>query len=129
MSEHYAPIAAQAGCVVIDNTSRFRYDDDVPLVVPEVNAERIADYSQRGIIANPNCSTIQLVVALKPIHDRCWAVADQRGDLSIRLGWGSRCRSKTLARQTAALLNGRPLELAADNSSDRFQRGAAHRPV
>jgi aspartate-semialdehyde dehydrogenase len=64
-----APRAAAAGVVVIDNTSQFRYDDDIPLVVPECNPGRIADYRNRGIIANPNCSTIQLVVALKPIHD------------------------------------------------------------
>jgi aspartate-semialdehyde dehydrogenase len=69
ISAEYAPRAADAGCVVIDNTSKFRYDDDVPLVVPEVNPHRIDDYTHRGIIANPNCSTIQLVVALKPIYD------------------------------------------------------------
>ena len=66
-SAHYAPIAADAGCIVIDNTSHFRYEDDIPLVVPEVNAEAIGSYINRNIIANPNCSTIQLVVALKPI--------------------------------------------------------------
>jgi aspartate-semialdehyde dehydrogenase len=69
ISEIYAPIAAAAGCVVIDNTSQFRYDDDVPLIIPEVNPERIIDYKKRGIIANPNCSTIQMLVALKPIYD------------------------------------------------------------
>jgi len=69
VSAEAAPRAAAAGTIVIDNTSQFRYDDDIPLVVPECNAERIADYKARGIIANPNCSTIQLVVALKPIHD------------------------------------------------------------
>jgi len=69
VSERYAPIAADAGCVVIDNTSAFRMAPDVPLVVPEVNPEAIAEYRNRGIIANPNCSTIQMVVALKPIHD------------------------------------------------------------
>jgi aspartate-semialdehyde dehydrogenase len=69
VSEVYAPIAAAAGCVVIDNTSQFRYVDDIPLVVPEVNPEAIADYKNHGIIANPNCSTIQMLVALKPIHD------------------------------------------------------------
>jgi aspartate-semialdehyde dehydrogenase len=69
VSAQYAPAAAAAGAVVIDNTSQFRYDDDIPLVVPEVNAERIADYVKRGIIANPNCSTVQMVVALKPIYD------------------------------------------------------------
>ncbi|MEQ1674516.1 MAG: aspartate-semialdehyde dehydrogenase, partial [Candidatus Nitrotoga sp.] len=69
VSEKYAPIAAAAGCVVIDNTSQFRYDQDIPLVVPEVNAHAIAQYKNRGIIANPNCSTIQMLVALKPIYD------------------------------------------------------------
>jgi aspartate-semialdehyde dehydrogenase len=69
VSEVHAPRAAEAGCVVIDNTSRFRREDDIPLVVPEVNPEKIAEYTTRGIIANPNCSTIQMVVALKPIYD------------------------------------------------------------
>lgn len=69
VSADYAPIAAKAGCVVIDNTSQYRYDADVPLVVPEVNPEMIRFYKNRYIIANPNCSTIQLVVALKPLYD------------------------------------------------------------
>ncbi|MDE0249901.1 MAG: aspartate-semialdehyde dehydrogenase [Gammaproteobacteria bacterium] len=69
VSKQYAPIAASQGCVVVDNTSQFRYDDDIPLVVPEVNAHQVSGYTTRGIIANPNCSTIQMVVALKPIHD------------------------------------------------------------
>jgi len=69
VSEIYAPKAAQAGCVVVDNTSQFRYQPDIPLVVPEVNAHALDGYAKHGIIANPNCSTIQLVVALKPIHD------------------------------------------------------------
>ena len=69
VSEKFAPIAGKAGCVVIDNTSAFRMDPQVPLVVPEVNAHAIARYSAKNIIANPNCSTIQMVVALKPIHD------------------------------------------------------------
>ncbi len=69
ISKEYAPKAAAHGCVVIDNTSQFRYDDDIPLVVPEVNAHQIANYKTHGIIANPNCSTIQMLVALKPIYD------------------------------------------------------------
>ena len=69
VSEIYAPKAAKAGCVVIDNTSRFRMEPDIPLVVPEVNPEAIKLYKNRNIIANPNCSTIQMVVALKPLHD------------------------------------------------------------
>ena len=66
----YAPKAAAAGCVVIDNSSLYRYDPDVPLIVPEVNAEAIHGYARKNIIANPNCSTAQMVVALKPLHDR-----------------------------------------------------------
>ncbi len=69
ISAKFAPIAADAGCIVIDNTAHFRMDPDVPLVVPEVNPEAVGGYGARNIIANPNCSTIQLVVALKPIHD------------------------------------------------------------
>ena len=66
----HAPRAAKAGCVVIDNSSLYRMDPDVPLIVPEVNPDAIAGYSKRNIVANPNCSTAQLVVALKPLHDR-----------------------------------------------------------
>ncbi|MFN3077404.1 MAG: aspartate-semialdehyde dehydrogenase [Alphaproteobacteria bacterium] len=70
VSAQHSPRAAAAGCVVVDNTSHFRMDPDVPLVVPEVNPGAIAGYTKRGIIANPNCSTIQMVVALKPLHRR-----------------------------------------------------------
>ncbi len=69
VSAEHSPRAAKAGAVVVDNTSQFRMDPDVPLVVPEVNADAIAGYAKRHIIANPNCSTIQMVVALKPLHD------------------------------------------------------------
>jgi aspartate-semialdehyde dehydrogenase len=69
ISAEYAPKAGQAGCIVIDNTAHFRYDDDVPLVIPEVNPDAVAGFTARNIIANPNCSTIQMLVALKPIHD------------------------------------------------------------
>ncbi|QJB68323.1 aspartate-semialdehyde dehydrogenase [Parasphingorhabdus halotolerans] len=68
-AKEYAPKAAAAGCVVIDNSSLYRMDPDVPLIVPEVNPEAIDDYKKRNIIANPNCSTAQMVVALKPLHD------------------------------------------------------------
>ncbi len=70
VSHEWGPQAAGQGCIVIDNASRFRMDPDVPLVVPEVNADAIGGYAKRNIIANPNCSTVQLVVALKPLHDR-----------------------------------------------------------
>src|SRR5689334_25104196 len=69
ISKEYSPKIAAAGAVVIDNSSAWRYDSDVPLVVPEVNADAVAGFTKRGIIANPNCSTAQLVVALKPLHD------------------------------------------------------------
>jgi len=69
-TKKYAPKAAKAGCVVIDNSSLYRYDPDIPLIVPEVNADAIHDYSKKNIIANPNCSTAQMVVALKPLHNR-----------------------------------------------------------
>lgn len=69
-TKKYAPKAAKAGCVVIDNSSLYRYDPNVPLIVPEVNADAIHGYSKKNIIANPNCSTAQMVVALKPLHDR-----------------------------------------------------------
>src|SRR5262245_4505700 len=70
VSKEWSPRIAAKGCVVIDNSSAWRYDRDVPLIVPEVNADAVAGYTRRNIIANPNCSTAQLVVALKPLHDR-----------------------------------------------------------
>ena len=70
VSRRHVPRAAEAGCVVIDNSSLYRYDEDVPLVVSEVNASALAGYRARNIVANPNCSTMQMVVALKPLHDR-----------------------------------------------------------
>ncbi len=69
-TKKYAPIAAKAGCVVIDNSSLYRYDPEVPLIVPEVNPDAVMGYAKKNIIANPNCSTAQMVVALKPLHDR-----------------------------------------------------------
>jgi len=110
ISEEFAPKAAAAGCVVIDNTSHFRYDDDIPLVVPEVNPEAIADFRNRGIIANPNCSTIQMVVALKPIYD---AVGIERINVCTyqAVSGAGRSAVEELVRQTTALLNGRPLEI------------------
>jgi len=119
ISEEFAPKAAAAGCVVIDNTSHFRYDDDIPLVVPEVNPEAIADYKNRGIIANPNCSTIQMLVALKPIYD---AVGIERINVCTyqAVSGAGRSAVEELVRQTAALLNGRPLEIAGDAKQIAF---------
>ncbi|MGB5627477.1 MAG: aspartate-semialdehyde dehydrogenase, partial [Woeseiaceae bacterium] len=109
----FAPKAAAAGCVVVDNTSHFRREDDIPLVVPEVNAEAIAGYTARGIIANPNCSTIQMLVALKPIYD---AVGIERINVCTyqAVSGAGRSAVEELARQTAALMNGRPLDLSGD---------------
>jgi aspartate-semialdehyde dehydrogenase len=109
VSAEYAPKAAAAGCVVIDNTSHFRYDDDIPLVVPEVNPEAIAQHTNRGIIANPNCSTIQMLVALKPIYD---AVGLERVNVSTYQAVSGTGKSaiEELAGQTAKLLNGKEPE-------------------
>jgi aspartate-semialdehyde dehydrogenase len=109
VSEIYAPKAAAAGCVVIDNTSQFRYDDDIPLVVPEVNPQAIAGYKNRGIIANPNCSTIQMMVALKPIYDAVGITRINVCTYQAVSGTGKPAMDE-LAKQTAALLNGRPVE-------------------
>jgi len=109
LSEKYAPIAGAAGCVVIDNTSHFRRDDDVPLVVPEVNPEKIADYKNRNIIANPNCSTIQMLVALKPIYDAVGISRINVCTYQAVSGTGKDAISE-LASQTGQLLNGKPAE-------------------
>jgi len=109
VSARYAPLAAAAGCVVIDNTSQFRYEQDIPLVIPEVNAPAIAQYPGRGIIANPNCSTIQMLVALKPIYD---AVGIERINVATyqSVSGAGRKAVEELADQSAKLLSGRPVE-------------------
>jgi aspartate-semialdehyde dehydrogenase len=106
VSREYAPKAAAAGCIVIDNTSEFRYQDDIPLIVPEVNPHAIAQYTNRRIIANPNCSTIQLVVALKPIHD---AVGIERINVATyqSVSGAGREALEELAQQSIALLGGK----------------------
>ncbi len=106
VSRAHAPRATQAGCVVIDNTSEFRYDDEIPLVVPEVNPHAIADYKNRGIIANPNCSTIQMLVALKPIHDAATIERINVCTYQAVSGTGKKAIEE-LAKQTTELLNGR----------------------
>ncbi len=109
VSKVYAPLAAAAGCVVIDNTSQFRYDDDKPLIVPEVNAHAIAQYKETGIIANPNCSTIQMLVALKPIHDAARITRINVATYQAVSGTGKEAIEE-LGGQTARLLNGQPIE-------------------
>ncbi|AXR07063.1 aspartate-semialdehyde dehydrogenase [Salinimonas sediminis] len=109
VSAIYAPIAAEAGCIVIDNTSQFRYEPDIPLVVPEVNAHALAEFRNRNIIANPNCSTIQMLVALKAIHDE---VGIERINVATyqSVSGAGKAAMEELAKQTAGLLNARPVE-------------------
>lgn len=109
VSAKYAPIAGDAGCVVIDNTSHFRNEPDIPLIVPEVNPEALANFRDRNIIANPNCSTIQMVVALKPIYD---AVGISRINVSTyqSVSGAGGSAIDELVQQTAHLMNGREFE-------------------
>ena len=106
ISREFAPKAAEAGCVVIHNTSEFRYEADIPLVVPEVNGYALADFRNRNIIANPNCSTIQMLVALKPLHD---AVGIERINVATyqSVSGAGKEAMEELAKQTAELLNGK----------------------
>ncbi|MBY7958167.1 aspartate-semialdehyde dehydrogenase [Vibrio fluvialis] len=119
LSAQWAPIAADAGVVVIDNTSHFRYDYDIPLVVPEVNPEVIAEFRNRNIIANPNCSTIQMLVALKPIYD---AVGIERINVTTyqSVSGAGKAGIDELAGQTAKLLNGIPAENKAFSQQIAF---------
>jgi len=104
VSAKYAPRAAAAGCVVVDNTSHFRYDDDIPLVVSEVNPHAIARYTTRGIIANPNCSTMQMLVALAPIHREAGITRINVATYQSVSGAG-RSGLEELGKQTADMLN------------------------
>ncbi len=108
VSNIHAPRAAAEGTVVIDNTSRFRYDADVPLVVPEVNPEAIGQYAGRGIIANPNCSTIQMVMALKPVYDAAGIERVNVATYQAVSGKGKKAIEE-LEQQTVALFNGKPV--------------------
>lgn len=110
LSAEFAPKAAAAGCVVVDNTSKFRYEPDVPLIVPEVNAHRLDEYTKRNIIANPNCSTIQMVVALKPLHDAARITRINVATYQAVSGAGAG-GVRELASQTANLLNTKEIEI------------------
>lgn len=122
ISAKYAPLAADEGCIVIDNTSEFRYEPDIPLVVPEVNAHVLADFRNRNIIANPNCSTIQMMVALKPIQD---AVGISRINVSTyqSVSGAGKEAMEELAKQTAGLLNAREVK------PDAFSRQIAFNAI
>lgn len=113
VSANHVPRAAASGCIVIDNSSHFRYQNDIPLVVPEVNAAAIADYRTRNIIANPNCSTIQMLVALKPLYD---AVGIRRVNVATyqAVSGAGNTAIEELAKQTAAKLSG------GDTAPQRF---------
>ncbi len=108
ISKQFAPKAAKAGAVVIDNTSAFRYEEDIPLVVAEVNPDRVGAYENKGIIANPNCSTIQMVVALKPIHDIAQISRVNVATYQAVSGSGKSGITE-LANQTSDILNARPI--------------------
>jgi len=108
-SREFCPAAAAAGAVCIDNSSAWRMDPDVPLVVPEVNPHAIADYTRKGIIANPNCSTIQMVVALKPLHDYATISRIVVSTYQAVSGTGKKAIDE-LRKQVIELLNGRPVE-------------------
>lgn len=109
VSAVHGPRAGEAGCVVIDNTSRFRYEEDIPLVVPEVNPQAIREYQGRNIIANPNCSTIQMVVALKPIYDAAGITRINVATYQSVSGAGRRSM-ETLDRQTREALAGQVVQ-------------------
>ena len=111
VSARHAPRAGDAGCVVVDNSSRFRYERDVPLVVPEVNPQALESYTNRNIVANPNCSTIQMVVALQPIHA---AVGIERINVATyqAVSGTGKDAIEELVRQTRSLLDGGPAEAA-----------------
>ena len=119
VSAEFAPRAAAAGCVVVDNTSHFRMEKDIPLVVPEVNRAALAQFRNRNIVANPNCSTIQMLVALKPIYD---AVGIERINVATyqAVSGAGRSAVERLAMQTATLLNGKPLEKSGDEKQIAF---------
>ena len=106
VSKKYVPLATKAGCIVIDNTAQFRYEPDVPLVIAEVNPERIIDYKKRNIIANPNCSTMQMLVALKPIYDAVGITRINVATYQSVSGTGKEAILE-LAKQTGELINGR----------------------
>jgi aspartate-semialdehyde dehydrogenase len=109
ISEKFGPIAAASGCVVIDNTNAWRMDPDVPLVVPEVNEHAIKDYTKKGIIANPNCSTIQMVVALKPLHDAAKIKRIVVSTYQAVSGTGKKAIYE-LEQQVLAIYNNKPIE-------------------
>ena len=128
VSAVHAPRAAAAGCVVIDNTSQFRMEPDIPLVVPEVNPEALRNFGKRNIIANPNCSTIQMVVALKPLHDQFRIKRVVVATYQSVSGAGKEGMDE-LFNHTKSSFVYEPLAAAAVHQGDRLQLHPAHRQV
>jgi len=127
VSREHAPRAVAAGCLVIDNTSEFRYQDSVPLIVPEVNLQALESVGRSGIVANPNCSTIQLVVALKPLHDEARLERVEVATYQSVSGAG-RESVEELARQSIAALSGKGAD-ARWSEADRLQLCTPHRCI
>jgi aspartate-semialdehyde dehydrogenase len=119
VSEIHAPRATDAGCVVVDNTSRFRNEPDIPLVVPEVNPAALAGLRPRNIISNPNCSTIQMVVALKPVYDAAGISRINVATYQAVSGAG-RQQVEELARQSAELMRGRGEDVDSESKPIAF---------
>lgn len=109
VSKEYVPHAVACGCIVIDNTSCFRYEQDIPLIIPEVNAHRLGEYTRQNIIANPNCSTIQMLVALKPLYDAVGISRINVATYQSVAGTGKRAITELLTQLTQ-LLNGKPVQ-------------------
>ena len=128
VSKVHAVRAGQAGCVVVDNTSQFRYQDDIPLVVTEVNPHAIAGYKKHNIIANPNCSTMQMLVALKPLHDAAQIERINVATYQSVSGGGQKAMDE-LTQQTAGARAGRRVDAEGDRQADRVQLRAADRRV
>ena len=125
----YAPRAAKAGCVVIDNSSLYRYDPDVPLVVPEVNAEAVEGYAKKNIIANPNCSTAQMVVALKPLHDRATIKRVVVSTYQSVSGAGKDGMDELWDQTKGMYVPGQERESREVHQADRLQRHSPYRQV
>ncbi len=119
VSEQYAPIAARCGTVVIDNSSIFRNEPDIPLIIPEVNPQAIEHYRERNIIANPNCSTMQMLVALKPLYDAVGISRIEVATYQSVSGMGQKAVT-ALAAQTARLMNGLQIEEDVFNQQIAF---------
>ncbi len=126
ISKEWSPRIGATGCIVIDNSSAWRYDMDVPLIVPEVNADAVAGFTKKNIIANPNCSTAQLVVALKPLHDAATITRVVVATYQSVSGAGKEAMDE-LWKQTKGIFVTAGARAAEVHQADRLQRHPAHR--